>query len=189
MKRFLVVTALASTLGCSYPNTMTTSKTEANEEVQLFNESVLGSAPTDAIPVLLPNADASWAPSQVVLDYKENACYGAMVHYERSRSFESLRRGINSRFGDHEQPTFAKDPAMGIWRMEDAGFTIQLNDSEDEDSYTAIYVRFIDPTVMADKIDELRETNPELFDDFPVDEFTEALRDTGTEDSKDQQGK
>jgi hypothetical protein len=184
MKHLLVVIALVSTLGCSEPRQMTASQSEADESVQLFNESVLGSAPTDAIPMLLPNATANWAPKQIVLDYKDNACYGAMIHYERSYPFESLRRAINSRFAVYEQPTFASDPTMGIWRMEDAGFTIQLSDSEDDNSYMAIYIRFVDPATMADKIDDLCETEPELFDDFPIEEFTDALRDMGSEDSQ-----
>jgi hypothetical protein len=188
MKHLLIVTALVSMLGCSEPRKMPASQSPADETVQLFNESVLGSAPTDAIPMLRPNATATWVPTQVVLDYKDNACYGAMIHYERSHPFESLRRAINSRFGNYEQPTFANDPTMGIWRMEDAGFTIQLSDSDDEDSYMAIYIRFVDPATMADKSDDLRETNPELFDDFPVKEFTEALRDVHSEDSPNPDG-
>ena len=188
MKHFFVVTALVSTLGCSEPREMTANRRQANKDVQLFNESVLGSAPTDAIPLLLPNATATWSPKQVVLDYKDNACYGAMIHYERSHSFESLRRAFNSRFGDYEQSTFANDPTMGMWRMEDAEFAIQLSDSEDNDSYMAIYIRFVDPATMADIIEDLRETEPELFDDFPVEEFNQALRDTDAEVTKQPDG-
>jgi len=167
---------------------MTASQPKSDANVQLFNESVLGSAPTDAIPMLLPNETATWSPKQVILDYKDNACYGAMIHYERSQPFESLRDAINLRFGDYEQPTFAKHPTMGIWRMEDSGFTIQLSDSDDEDSYMAIYIRFVDPATMADKIDDLHESDPELFDDFPADEFTEALRDMDSEGSQNSDG-
>ena len=167
---------------------MNTAKSLADECVQLFNESVLGSAPSDAVPVLLPNATASWSPKQVVLDYKDNACYGAMVHYERSRPFEFLRLAFNSRFGVHENPTFATDPTMGIWRMEDAGFVIQLSDSNDEDLFIAIYIRFVDPATMADKIDDLRAKKPELFDDFPVEDFTESLRGLTSKDSMKSDG-
>ena len=183
MKQFLVVIALAFVLGCSKQQNMTANHFQADESVQLFNESVLGSAPTDAVPMLLANPTATWAPKQVVLDYKDNACYGAMIHYERSHPFESLRRAINSRYGDYEQPTFANDPMMGIWRMENAGFAIQLSDSEDEDSYMAIYIRFVDPATMATKLEELMETKPELFDNFPLEEFTEALRDADSTDA------
>lgn len=130
--------------------------------------------------MLLTSAKADWSPRQVVLDYKDGACYGAMVHYDRSRSFEVLRAAINTRFGKHEQPTFADDPTMGIWRMDNAGFTIQLSDNKDEDSYMAIYVQFIDPTTMADKLEELNETEPELFEGFPLDEYTDALRESDT---------
>ncbi|QDT07984.1 hypothetical protein K227x_64140 [Rubripirellula lacrimiformis] len=159
---------------------MATNNPSSETRVQLFNEAVLGSSPTDAIPMLLTSANAYWSPRQVVLDYKDGACYGAMVHYDRSQSFEVLRSAINTRFGKHEQPTFADDPTMGIWRMDDAGFTIQLSDDDDEDSYMAIYVRFVDPNTMATKIEELSETEPELFDDFPLDDFTDALRESDT---------
>ena len=155
---------------------ITTADTTVTSGVQLFNESVLSSAPTDSLPMLLPCPDIAWTPRQVILDYKDNACYGAMVHYDRTQSFEALRDAMNSRFGKHEQPTFANDPTMGIWRMDDAGFTIQLTDDEEEDSYMAIYILFVDPLTMADKLDELSESDPELFDDFPLDCFTDGLR-------------
>jgi hypothetical protein len=180
MKHLLVVTVLVFTLGCSEPRKMTAIESQSDENVQLFNESVLGSDPTESIPILLPNVIATWAPKQVVLDYKDNACYGAMVHYERSHPFETLRRAINSRFGEHEQPTFANDPTMGIWRIEDAGFTIQLSDSDDEDSYMAIYVLFVDPASMATKLEELSKTKPEMFEDFPLHDFIDALRESDT---------
>lgn len=180
MKHLLSLIVLSLTLGCRDPDQMAANDPSSEATAQLFNQAVLGSSPTDAIPMLLPSAKASWSPRQVILDYKDNACYGAMVHYDRSHSFEALRSAINTQFGDHEQPTFADDPTMGIWRMDDAGFTIQLSDDEDEDTYTAIYVRFVDPDTMATKLDELRKIEPELFEDFPVEEFTDALRESDT---------
>ena len=190
MNRFLVFVALSLTLGCAEPKQMPTdgSSTDASGNVQLFNEAVLGSSPTNAIPMLLATSTASWSPKQIVLDYKDNACYGAMVHYERSHSFELLRRAINSRFGEHEQATFADDPTMGIWRMEDDGFTIQLSDDEDEESFMAIYILFVDPKTMANKIEELHESEPELFEDFPVEDFTDALRESESAAPESQDG-
>ena len=151
------------------------------DEPRLFNESVLGSAPTDALPMLLPGASAAWAPMQIMLDYKDNACYGAMIRYERKHSFESLRRAINARFGKHENATFAKNPAMGIWRVEDARFTIQLSDSDDEDCYTALYVTLVAPGGMADKLEQLRERKPDMFRDFPIEQVLKELRDMDSE--------
>ena len=162
------------------------SPNEAN--IQLFNEAVLGSSPTDPIPMLLTSANSDWSPKQVILDYNDGACYGAIVHYDRLQSFEVLRTAINARFGDHEQPTFADDPTMGIWRMDDAGFTIQLSDNEEEDSFMAIYILFVDPATMATKLQELNETEPELFKDFPLDEFTEALPETESTNAKNPDG-
>jgi len=167
---------------------MPTPQSPAEASVQLFNEAVLGSSPTDAIPMLLTFANATWSPKQVVLDYKDDACYGAMIHYNRSRSFEMLRAAFNSRFGKHEQPTFADDPTMGIWRMEDAGFAIQLSDDEDEDAFMAIYILFVDHETMATKLDELHDAEPELFDDFPVECFIEGLRKTDTPDPETPNG-
>jgi len=159
---------------------MDATQPSSESSVQLFNEAVLGSSSTDAIPVLLTCPNAEWSPRQVVLDYKDGACYGAMVHYDRSRSFEAIRSAINLRFGKHEQPSFADDPTMGIWRMDDAGFSIQLSDDEEEDSYMAIYVQFVDPATMASKLEELNETEPELFEDFPLNDVTDALDETET---------
>ncbi len=184
MNRLLVLFVLSLMLGCRDPNQMTTAQSSTDASAQLFNEAVLGSSPTDAIPMLLTTANADWSPKQVVLDYKDGACYGAMVHYNRSKPFEVLRSAINSRFGEHEQPTFADDPTMGIWRMEDAGFTIQLSDDNDEDSFMAIYLLFVDPGTMATKLEMLNETEPGLFDEFPLDEFTDSLRETDSSSSK-----
>ena len=72
--------------------------------------------------------------------------------------------------------------------MEDAGFTIQLSENEDEDSFMAIYIRFVDPATMADKIDDLRVKEPSLFDNFPVEDFTESLRESDSEDSQKPDG-
>lgn len=44
----------------------------------------------------------------------------------------------------------------------------------------AIYVIFVDPATMATKLEELSETEPELFEDFPLDDFTDALRESDT---------
>ncbi len=154
----------------------------SESKVQLFNEAVLGSSSTDAKPVLLMCPNAEWSPRQVVLDYKDGVCYGAMVLYDRSQSFELIRSAINSRFGKHEQPFFADDPTMGIWRMDDAGFSIQLSDDDADDSYVVIYVQFVDPATMASKLAELNETQPELFEEFPLDDFTDALREADTTD-------
>ncbi len=162
---------------------MATNDSSSEPGVQLFNEAVLGSSPTDAIPMLLTSANADWSPRQVVVDYKDGACYGAMVHYDRTQAFEVLRSAINTRFGKHEQPTFADDPTMGIWRMDDAGFTIQLSDDNEEDSYVAIYLLFVDLGVLATKLEELSETEPELFEDFPLDDFTDALRESDKPDA------
>lgn len=188
MNRLFALIVLSLALGCRDQNQMATNQSPDEASVQLFNEAVLGSSPTDPIPMLLTSANADWSPKQVVLDYKDNACYGAMVHYDRSQSFDVLRSAINARFGEHEQPTFADDPTMGIWRMDDAGFTIQLSDAEEEDSYMAIYILFVDPATMATKLDELNETEPELFEGFPLDEFTDALRETDTAEAKKSDG-
>lgn len=179
MNRFLALIVLSLMLGCRAPNPMDKTNPSSETRVQLFNEAVLGSSPTDPIPMLLTSADADWSPRQVVLDYNDDACYGAMVHYDRSQPFEVLRSAINSRFGKDENPPFANDPKMGSWRMEDAGFAIQLSDDEEMDSYMAIYLLFVDPATMATKLNEMSETEPELFEDLPLDELTDAMRGSG----------
>lgn len=181
MNRLLAFVILSLTLGCKGSDNMAMNNPSSETPVQLFNEAVLGSSPTDAIPMLLTSASVEWSPRQVVLDYKEDACYGAMVHYDRSQSFEVLRSAINTRFGKHEQPTFANDPTMGIWRMDDAGFTIQLSDDEDGESYMVIYILFVDPATMATKLEELSEAEPELFEGFPLKDFTDAAQNSHNE--------
>lgn len=112
--------------------------------------------------MLLPATAEAWTPHQIILDYKERACYGAMIHYPKSGTFEELRAGFNARWAAFESPDFAEDPSMAIWRNEDEQFTIQL--TEKEESFLAIYVCFIDGDTMGRKLGELYEEEPELFD-------------------------
>lgn len=70
---------------------------------------------------------------------------------------------------------------MGIWRMDDAGFTIQLSDDEDGESYMVIYILFVDPATMATKLEELSEAEPELFEGFPLKDFTDAAQNSHNE--------
>ena len=173
MNRTLLLAVLCSTLGCAQPRAMPPSTDSTS--VQLFNESVLCSSPTDSIPMLLPNDNARWVPQQVILDYKDNACYGAMVHYSKSDSFEHLRDAINTRFSKNEVEGFGDDPDMGLWRIEDSQFAIQLTD--DDDSYVVAYVCFVDPDTVISTPEHLHETEPDLFDDVDLPDLVDRLND------------
>lgn len=148
----------------------------AEEYIQLFNEKVLGSTLADEVPTLLPNPTAVWVPKHVQLDHKHGWCYGAIVLYERTYSFESLRRAINSRFKKYESPVFAASPNTGMWRVEEARFAIQLADDKDEDTLVVLYVCLVDAATIVEKMNELRSQDPRLFKDFPFDEFIESLQ-------------
>lgn len=134
-------------------------------KVQLFNDSVLGSPLEDSRPLLNSTESIGWQPRQIILDYKENECYGAMVHYDRKNPFETLREGLNEKYGKFEIPEFASDPEFGMWRVVDGEFAIQLTANENEESFVALYVCFVDGNTMAAKLGELYESSPELFDD------------------------
>ena len=183
MRLILAITAISFSLGCADPKPMASSNVRAITSVQLLNEAVLGSSPTDAVPMLLKHSNATWTPKQVILDYKDNACYGAMVHYNRSNSFYQLRAAINSRFASYENPTFAASPTMGIWRIEDLGFSIQLSINNDEDTYTVIYILFVNLKTIASKLEELHEKEPQLFHEQTVDDFIDSLKKTESSDT------
>jgi hypothetical protein len=131
--------------------------------VQFFNEKVLGELGTTATTTLLPADKDAWSPKTIALDYENGLCYGAIVHYPKTASFEELRSAINGRFKTWESTTFASDPTMGIWRNEDEGFTIQL--TEDDDSFQAIYVRWAEAEIVSRKIEEAFE-DPEILREF-----------------------
>ena len=168
---FLIMCCLVSvfSFGCRRQDRAPTDIRQTQSSVQFFNEALLGADPTQPIPVLLPSETAKWVPKQVVIDYDKNACVGAIIHYEREYSFEELRDALNLRFSSYEDTAFAKDPKMGIWRVENSGFTIQLSDNEEEDSYIAIYIRFADSSIVSERLEELYESDPELFEGFTVD--------------------
>ena len=111
----------------------------------------------------------------MILDYNDNACYGAMVHYSKSDSFDHLRDAINTRFSKHEVEGFGDDPVMGLWRIEDSQFAIQL--TGDDDSYVVAYVCFVDPETVISTLERLRETEPDLFDDFDLPDLVDGLKD------------
>jgi hypothetical protein len=197
MRLILAITAISFSLGCADPKPMASSNVRAITSVQLFNEAVLGSSPTDAVIYrgwrsgrgggfdvwYSKHTNATWTPKQVILDYKDNACYGAMVHYDRSNSFYQLRAAINSRFASYENPTFAASPTMGIWRIEDLGFSIQLSINNDEDTYTVIYILFVNLKTIASKLEELHEKEPQLFHEQTVDDFIDSLKKTESSDT------
>lgn len=181
---FIWLRALLTAIGRRGKRKSKEAKPLAEEYVQLFNEKVLGSTLADEVPTLLPNPMALWMPKHVQLDYKHGGCYGAIVLYERTYSFESLRRAINSRFKKYEVETFVASPNTGMWRVEEARSAIQLADDKDEETLVVLYACFVDAATMAEKMIELRSMSPAIFNDFPVDEFIGILQ--GGESEKNQ---
>ena len=125
--------------------------------VELFNDAILQSSSSEDLPMLITTGGDAWSPIDVNLDE-----YGAVVKYAKTGTFEDLRRGLNQRYAEHEVDTFADDPEMGLWRNEEAGFAIQL--TEDSDTYSVIYVSFLDEEAWAKKVAEVLSNHPELLD-------------------------
>jgi hypothetical protein len=75
---------------------MATNNPSSEARVQFFNEAVLGFSRPTRSQVLLPSATARWSPRQGFLDFKDDVCYRAMVHYDRTMSFEMLRAAFNT---------------------------------------------------------------------------------------------
>ncbi|MCD0457843.1 hypothetical protein [Roseiconus lacunae] len=188
MHRVLPLIVFPLLCGCTDSRTSVDSVAVPVSSVQLFNESILGATLSDPLPTLLPRAKATWFPRQVILDYKDNACYGAMIHYDRTQPFELLRGAINLRFGEFEFKDFADDPTMGLWRSEEQGFAIQLSDDEDDESFRVTYLRFVEPATIADTLEDLRESEPELFQGIPADDMIDAFREMDSVDSQMPEG-
>jgi hypothetical protein len=108
--------------------------------LQLFDPSVLGKSTKYALVPLQPREPFAVSPETVQLDIDQDRYYAATVGYPRAISLEDARRALNALYKRWESDTFAEDPTMGTWRHEEAGFSIQL--SEDEDNVVIIYIKY-----------------------------------------------
>ncbi|QEG02173.1 hypothetical protein Mal15_62580 [Stieleria maiorica] len=139
--------------------------------VALLNHATLFAAEQDVTADLIDDGERAWRPCDIAKDE-----FGAIVQYDKVGTFEELRSRLNTEYPSHETANFANDPDMGIWRIDDPGFTIQLSQDDEEDVYTAIYLRFVDPTTMADAIENVATDNPDLVNDFNWQGFADGLR-------------
>lgn len=169
---FTVIVSLLAFAGCDSRRERVESRPDFS--VGVFNHDVLFTH-AEGLPKVLGKESSDWNPSDIAIDE-----YGALVRYDKIGSFADLRNAIDHQFAEHTVDGFENDLEMGLWRIEDPGFAIQL--TEDEDFFTIAYVRFIDELTMADKFEEFATENPDLVDGvdgFNWQCFVAALRETG----------
>lgn len=108
--------------------------------LQLFNVAILKQPSDKLVTLLLPKRDGDIEPETVMVDIGDGRFYAATVRYPKKVTLEHARSALNIVYKKWERKSFAKDPAMGIWRIEDDKITVQL--SEDDDNTVIIYIKY-----------------------------------------------
>src|ERR1051326_1096394 len=101
------------------------------QDLKHFNPSVFGQAVGSNFRLLLDSADGV-DPSLIQLDFEHGKCYAATVRYSTKITLQEARRSLNRLYGKWQKPNFAEDKEMGLWRNDDAHFSIQLTKEKDE---------------------------------------------------------
>ena len=55
-----------------------------------------------------------------------------VVHYGRNVTLEQARESLNEKYKKYQQPSFAENKEMGLWRVTDRKFAIQLPKTDEE---------------------------------------------------------
>jgi len=110
------------------------------QEIRLFDPGVLGQPVDHAVKILLPADAKAIEPKAIQLDVQSGKYSGAIARYGRSISLEEARESLNRKYKKFEQPSFSDNKQMGLWRVTDAKFAIQLN--QDEEGTSVLYLPF-----------------------------------------------
>ena len=116
------------------------SRRPERSRLRLFNTDVFGKSTTDPVVLLKPLEKGQLDPETVMVDVDKGRYYGATVNYPKKLTLAEARKSLNSLYAKYEKKSFANDPDMGLWRNDDAKFSIQL--TEDDAHVCVIYIKF-----------------------------------------------
>jgi len=110
------------------------------QEIRLIDPGVLGRPTDEAVKFLLPAATAAIEPKTIQVDVSMGKYSGAMARYGGSVTFEEAREHLNKKYKKYEQPSYSDNKQMGLWRVTDERFAIQL--IHDEEGTSVLYLPF-----------------------------------------------
>lgn len=111
------------------------------EGLRHFNATgVFGKSVDDAVILLLPGDAAAIQPLTIMTDVKDGKYYAATVTFPETVTLAQARASLNALYPGTEKSSFADDPNMGLWRVEQHRFAIQV--SHDKTGLRVIYITF-----------------------------------------------
>jgi hypothetical protein len=121
---------------------------EPTPDLQLLNTEVFHQSVDIPITTLRSRRLDQIEPSVIQLDVADGKYYAATLIYPKTLAFSDARRAINRVYKKYEHEKFSDNPQMGLWRVEDSKFAIQLTEHEDGEHLQVIYVTFQPPEVV-----------------------------------------
>ncbi|NVN89827.1 MAG: hypothetical protein HXX11_04420 [Desulfuromonadales bacterium] len=110
------------------------------QEIKLFDPGVLGQATDEAVKLFVATDPKAVEPQTIQVDLENGKYSGVMVHYGRNVTLEQARESLNEKYKKYQQPSFSENKEMGVWRVIDRKFAIQL--AKTEDGVRIIYLPF-----------------------------------------------
>jgi len=110
------------------------------QEIKLADPGVLGQSADEAVKLFISAAPKAIEPQTIQVDLEDGKYSGVMVHYGRNVTLEQARESLNEKYKKYQQPSFAENKEMGLWRVTDRKFAIQL--TKTEEGVRIIYLPF-----------------------------------------------
>jgi len=118
---------------------LTTTNLDA-QEIKLADPGVLGQSADEAVKLFISAVPKAIEPQTIQVALEDGKYSGLMVHYGRNVTLEQTRESLNEKYKKYQQPSFAENKEMGLWRVTDRKFAIQL--TKTEEGVRIIYLPF-----------------------------------------------
>lgn len=109
-------------------------------EIKLADPGVLGQSADEAVKLFISAVPKAIEPQNIQADLDDGKYSGLIVHYGRNVTFEQARESLNEKYKKYQQPSFAENKEIGLWRVNDRKFAIQL--TKTEEGVRIIYLPF-----------------------------------------------
>lgn len=110
------------------------------QEIKLVDPGVLGRSAGEAIKLFVATDPKAIEPQTILVDLENGMYSGVIAHYGRNVTLEQARTSLNEKHKTYEQLSFAENKEMGLWRITDRKFAIQL--TKTEEGIRIIYLPF-----------------------------------------------
>src|SRR6266704_1666587 len=101
------------------------------QEIKLVDPGLFGRSTDEAVKLFVAADPKAIEPQTIQVDLENGKYSGVMVHYGRNVTLEQARESLNEKYKKYQQPSFAENKEMGLWRVTDRKFAIQLTKTEE----------------------------------------------------------